>query len=117
MFIKVRELQKLGELLDAVVRKGANQINGISFDVEDREQAESDSRKLAVQDATEKAQELADAAGVDLGQLMSLNVYSSGSPQPMYDAKGGGYAMESAAPIASGQLIIMAEANLSYEIK
>ncbi len=117
VFIKVRELTRLGELLDAVVRKGANQINGISFDVEDREQAESDSRKLAVQDATKKAQELADAAGVGLGQLMSLNVYSSGSPQPMYDAKGGGYAMESAAPIASGQLVISAEANLSYEIK
>ena len=117
VFIKVRELQRLGELLDAVVRKGANQINGISFDVEDREQAESDSRKLAVQDATKKAQELADAAGVELGQLMNLNVYSSGSPQPMYDAKGGGYAAQSAAPIASGQLVISAEANLSYELK
>jgi hypothetical protein len=35
----------------------------------------------------------------------------------MYDAKGGGYAVQSAAPIASGQLVISADANLSYEIK
>ena len=118
VFIKVRQLQKLGELLDAVVRNGANQINGISFDVEDRTQAESDARKLAVQDATDKAKELADAAGVELGQLMNLNVNLSGSPQPMYDAKGGGYAVaQSAAPIASGQLLVSATANLSYELK
>ncbi len=119
VFIKVRQLQKLGELLDAVVRNGANQINGISFDVEDRTQAESDARKLAVQDATNKAKELADAAGVELGQLMNLNVNLSGSPQPMYDAKGGGYAVaqSSAAPIASGQLLVSATANLSYELK
>jgi hypothetical protein len=117
VFVKVRELQKLGELLDGVVRNGANQINGITFDVEDRTQAESDARKLAVQDATSKAQELADAAGVELGQLLNLNVYSSGNPQPMYDAKGGGYAAQSAAPIASGQLLVSAEASLSYELK
>jgi hypothetical protein len=117
VFIKVRQLQKLGELLDAVVRKGANQINGITFDIEDRSQAESDARKLAVQDATNKAKELADAAGVELGQLLNLNVYSSGNPQPMYDAKGGGYAAQSSAPIASGQLLVSAEANLSYELK
>jgi len=117
VFVKVRQLQKLGELLDAVVRKGANQINGITFDVEDRAQAESDARKLAVQNATDKAKELADAAGVELGQLLNLSVYSSGSPQPMYDAKGGGYAVQSAAPIASGQLLVSADANLSYELK
>src|SRR5665648_164897 len=109
VFVKVRQLQKLGELLDAVVRKGANQINGITFDVEDRAQAESDARKLAVQNATDKAKELADAAGVELGQLLNLSVYSSGSPQPMYDAKGGGYAVQSAAPIASGQLLVSAD--------
>lgn len=118
VFVKVKQLPILGELLDAVVRKGANQINGISFDVQDRKQAESDARNLAIQDAKDKATEIAAAAGVGLGDLMNINVYSSGNPQPIFDAKGGG-AMNSSssAPIASGQLLITADANLTYNIK
>lgn len=118
VFVKVRDLNNLGEMLDAVVRSGANQINGIQFDVEDREQAEADARRLAVINAKEKAGELAEAAGVGLGELVNLNVYSSGSPRQIYEAKGGGFAAyDSAAPISSGQLLITAEANLTYEIK
>ncbi len=116
--VKVRELNRLGEILDAVVRSGANQINGISFDVEDRKQAEADARRLAIQDATEKAQELADLAGTELGDLQNISVYSNGDPQPVYNAKGGGYiAADSAAPVSSGQMIITADANLVYELK
>jgi len=116
--VKVRNLNSLGEVLDAVVRSGANQIYGISFDVEDRKQAEADARRLAIQDATEKAQELAGLAGITLGEIMNISVYSNGSPQPVYDAKGGGYAMpQSAAPIAAGQMIITADASLTYALK
>jgi len=116
--VKVRDLNNLGEVLDAVVRSGANQINGISFDVEDRKQAEAEARKLAIQDATEKAQELASITGISLGDLQNISVYSNGSPQPVYDAKGGGYmAMDSAAPISSGQMIITADASLVYALK
>jgi len=116
--VKVRDLSSLGVVLDAVVKNGANQIYGISFDVADRKQAESEARRLAIQDATEKAQELAGLAGIELGELQNINVYSSGNPQPVYDAKGGGYsAQASAAPIASGQMIISADANLVYGLK
>jgi len=116
--VKVRDLNNLGEILDAVVRSGANQINGITFDVEDRKQAEADARRLAIQDATEKAQELADLAGTELGELQNISVYSNGDPQPVYNAKGGGYiAADSAAPISSGQMIVTADANLVYELK
>lgn len=116
--VKVRDLNRLGEILDAVVRSGANQINGISFDIEDRKQAESEARRLAIQDATEKAQELAGLAGISLGEVQNISVYSNGNPQPVYDAKGGGYYAEaSAAPIASGQMIISADANLVYSLK
>lgn len=116
--VKVRDLNRLGEVLDAVIRSGANQINGISFDVEDRKQAESEARRLAIQDATEKAQELAGLASISLGEVQNISVYSNGNPQPVYDAKGGGYYSEaSAAPIASGQMIISADANLVYSLK
>ncbi len=116
--VKVRALNRLGEILDAVVRSGANQINGISFDLEDKKQAESEARRLAIQDATEKAQELAGIAGINLGQLQNINVYSNGSPQPLFNVKGSGYSdVTSEAPISSGQMIISADANLVYSLK
>jgi len=104
-----------GIRLLAVVRAGANTINGISFDLEDRVAAEKEARQLAIEDAKAKAVELAGLAGVELGQLYGVNVYSSG-PSPVYEAKGGA-ALQSGAPIAAGQMVIQFEANLSYEIK
>lgn len=116
VFVKVRELQKLGEILNAVVQGGANTINGISFDVQDRATAEAEARRLAVEDAKAKAGEIASLAGVTLGELQNINVYSGGDPMPVYEAKGG-FADQFSVPIAAGQLVIQADANLTYEIK
>lgn len=116
VFVKVRELQKLGEILNAVVQGGANTINGISFDVQDRATAEAEARRLAVEDAKAKAGEIASLAGVTLGELQNINVYSGGGPMPVYEAKGG-FADQFSVPIAAGQLVIQADANLTYEIK
>lgn len=115
VFIKVRDLNSLGSLLDAVVRAGANTINGISFDVENRESAEKEARRLAIEDAKLKAQELAQLSGVELVQLYSVGVWSSGVT-PVYEAKGGA-AAGSTAPIAAGQMVIQMDASLTYEIK
>ncbi len=118
VFIKVRDLLKLGDILDGVTRAGANNINGISFDVEDRSEAEAQARKLAVDDARAKAQELATSAGISLGDLQTISVYSSGTPSPIatYEGKGGMMA-GSSVPIAAGQMVISADANLTYGIK
>ena len=116
VFVKVRNLQTLGELLDGVVRAGANSINGISFDVENRAQAEAEARRLAVEDAKAKAVELAALAGVELGEVQSVSVYSSGAPMPVYEAKGG-LGLSAGAPIAAGQLVIQIDASMTYEIK
>ncbi|MCX8025973.1 MAG: SIMPL domain-containing protein, partial [Thermanaerothrix sp.] len=83
VFITVRDLSQLGSLLDAVVRAGANNIYGISFDVADRAKAEAEARRLAVEDAKARAQELAEAAGVTLGEVQNVSVYSSASPIPV----------------------------------
>lgn len=116
VYVKVRELQGLGDTLNAAIQGGANTINGISFDVADRASAEAEARRLAVEDAKAKANELAGLAGVTLGELQNINVYSSGAPMPVYEAKGG-FAAQSSVPVAAGQLVIQADANLSYAIK
>lgn len=113
--VTVRDLSTLGEVLSAVVDAGANNIYGINFNVENREEAVAEARDLAIQDAKAKAEAIAEEAGVSLGDLTSISVHSAGSPVAYYDAKGGAYA-EAAVPISAGTLTITMECSLTYEI-
>ncbi len=115
--VTVRDLSVLGKLLDAVVRAGANSINGINFDVVDKSKAISEARKLAIEDARATAEELAAGTGVTLGNLLSLNSYLNTGPVTMYDSKGGAAASVGQVPVSAGQLMISVDVNASYEIK
>lgn len=117
VYVTVRDLQILGQLLDVVVNSGANSINGISFDVLDKTQAISEARRLAVQSTRGQAEEMAAAAGVELGELYSLNVYNSFNPQPMYEGRGGAAADVASVPISSGQIVVRVEVSASYLIR
>lgn len=120
VFVTVRELGGLGDLLDAAIGAGANSINSIQFDVADKDEALKTAREEAVKDAQEQAQELAQAAGMSLGEVQSISFYDSG-PIPFMDSlgKGGGGAAvaESAVPIQPGQLTVTASVSISYEIR
>ena len=115
VFVVVRDLSSLGDILSAVVDAGANNIYGISFDIEDREAAINQARELAIQNAKEKAQDMAEAAGVELGDLLSINVYGTTSPITYYDSKGSTYSASSV-PTSAGTLTISIECNLTYEL-
>jgi len=118
VYVTVRDLQLLGNLLDVVVRTGANSINGISFDVLDKSAAITEARKLAIDSASSQAAEIAQAAGVTLGQLQTLSVYASNPPVPMYEGRGG-FAMDAASqvPISAGQVILRVEISAVYVIE
>jgi uncharacterized protein YggE len=116
VMVNVRDLTKLGDVLSAVVDAGANNIYGITFSVEDRDAAVAEARDLAIADAKAKAESIAKAAGVELGDLISINVYEGSAPITYYDAKGGAYS-EASVPISAGTLSIILECNLTYEIK
>lgn len=117
VYVTVRDLDKLGELLDTVIEAGANTVNSIQFDVADKSEALKAARAEAVKDAEEQAQELTDAAGVKLGEVLTIGFYDS-QPYPVYDGKGGGGAVaEAAVPIQPGQLTFTVTVNVTYEIK
>jgi len=121
VFVTLRDISQLGDLLDAVVKAGANSINSVQFDVEDREAALSIARTEAVENAEKQAQELAKAAGVTLGEVQTISSYSGGAPIPLYDYKGGyggGAAVaEAGVPVSPGQMVLTVEVNMIYEIK
>jgi uncharacterized protein len=117
VYVTVRDLQMLGRLLDVTVRAGANSINGINFDVLNKAQALSEARALAIASARQQAEEMAQAAGVSLGELQTLSVYNNAPILPMYDGRGG-MAMESAqVPVSAGQMVIKVDVSATYEIR
>ncbi len=119
VYITVRNLDGLGDLLDSAISAGANTINSIQFDVADKAAALKEARAKAVADARAQAEEMSAAAGVELGEIQSINFYES-SPTPLDMGKGGGgaaYDAASAVPIQPGQLTIAVNVNLTYSIK
>jgi len=113
--VKVRDLDLVGDLLDGVTEAGANNIYGITFTVEDPRPFQEQAREMAVAEARSKAQQLAEAADVRLGDLLSLSEYLVSGPvyveRAMAEGMGGG-----APPISAGQLEITIQVQMSYEI-
>ena len=118
VLVTVRYLDQLGEIMDAVVEAGANSIFGIQFDASDKTQALSEARKAAAEDARVKAEDLALAAGVTLGDVKSINEFG-GVPVPVFEGKGGGEFDTTTAqvPVSFGQLSLTVEVSVIYDIQ
>ncbi|MGO4436772.1 SIMPL domain-containing protein [Rhizobium sp. RAF56] len=85
--VRVRDLSKLGGLVDQAVGLGVNQGGDIQFVNDKPEGALNEARKLAVADAIAKAKTLSEAAGVKLGRLVNISeVPAHQSPQPVFRA-------------------------------
>lgn len=118
VFVTVRELSKLGHILDNVVRNGANSIHNVEFDVEDKTEALAQARKEAIENGRSLAEEMAQAANINLGDLISLSVHGSDNAQPLYMEKGlGGMRAASEVPTSAGQLVLTMYAEMNFEIK
>jgi uncharacterized protein YggE len=120
VYVTVRDLSKLGKILDATVKGGANTINSITFSVLDQSKALEQARQLAVEDAQSQAQQLVDLTGAKLGPVQYISISSSQVPIPIYEGKGGGgysAANTSSVPVSSGQMTISVNVNITYEIK
>ena len=112
--VTVRDVSKLGDILDTVVTAGANSIYGVSFSVADTSKLEADARAKAMADAKARAQSLASLAGVNLGEVVSVSEVSSG-PVPLMRSEvgaGGG-----ATPIQPGALDVNMSVQVSYAIQ
>ncbi len=82
--VELRNLDKLGTLMERAVSVGANQVGGPSLDSTRRKELERQAMALAVQDARLNAEILARAAGAELGAVRTLNASSAPPQVPMY---------------------------------
>jgi uncharacterized protein YggE len=118
VYVTVRKLDSLGDLLDTVIAAGANTVNSIQFDVADKTEALKQARAEAMKNAEAQAQELAGLASLTLGEVQSIT-FSESPIYPVMDGRGGGgAAVEAAAvPIQPGQLTFTVTVSVSYAVK
>jgi uncharacterized protein YggE len=116
--VTVRNLDDLGTILDQVVGAGANQIYGITFYRSDLTDATSTAREAAVKDARERADQLAAAAGVEIGAIVNITEGYSQSVTPVDYGKGyaGEMAADSAVPIQAGSQSVQIIVTITYNI-
>jgi uncharacterized protein YggE len=111
--VRVRDLDRVGTILDAVVADGANTFGGIRFDLADSSTAFADARRDAVADGRAKAELYADAAGVTLGNLVTLSENTFFATPVMAAPR-----IEAAdsVPIAAGEVSFAASVVMVYDI-
>ncbi len=117
--VKIRDLSKASKLIDDLVKSGANTIYGLSFGFSDPSAVMKQAREAAVQDAREKAEQLAGLNGVTLGSVLVVDDGGSNVPGPVMEARASNSMAQDAAlpPINPGQQEVRVEVSVVYGIK
>lgn len=124
--IKVRGVDKstdkLTAILGGVTNSGANQVNGVSLGFDDPDNLRQIARKQAIDKAKQKAQDLANSAGLKLGKVVNVSEAGGATPPiPMSYAAGMGGAPDIAKSVAPniepGNQDVTAEMTVTFEVK
>ncbi|MEM8751598.1 MAG: SIMPL domain-containing protein [Pseudomonadota bacterium] len=112
--LRLRDLDKVGEALGALVEAGANQMRGIAFAIEDDEALRDEARRAAIADARRKAELYAEAAGVALGPILSISEGGAGGG-PVFEATTRGFAADAVA-VERGETSVAATVRVVWAI-
>jgi uncharacterized protein len=117
--VRVDALEKLGELLDAVVQAGATAISGVRFDLRDRAGAEREALRLAVADARARAEAAASGVGRNIDRVLRIDDTrrEAARPVPMAMMAREAAPADTPTPIEAGEIEIHAQATLTVSIK
>ena len=121
LVLKLRDLDTVGDIIDEVTEAGGDNIrfNSVEFSLDDPSELENQALTAAIDDAIAKAQYVAAAAGVELGDLLHLR--EGGSPHPGFRNLGGaGFAMEASATltlVSGGSLEVAVSVQALYAIQ
>ena len=116
--MKVRDLAKVGKLLEDMVKAGANNISGVSFSIADTKALEASAREKAIADAKARAQALAELSGVELSDVLTVSEVISAAPGPiLYESAKVGMGGGGGVSIQPGQLEVSMQVQMSFAIK
>jgi uncharacterized protein YggE len=115
--IIVRQRENLGRILDKVVKLGANQINGISFDFDKPQVLQDEARKHAVEDALRKANIYANATNTKLGRIISISEGQVRQPAPRFAEGVVAMRAKAAVPIEAGEKTLRVQVNITWKLE
>lgn len=111
--VRLEDVARVGTTLDTLIGAGANQMNGVSFDIANPAPVLERARTQAIADARARALTYAQAAGVTLGPIISISEGASeATPRPMFRVM----AVNASTPIAPGEQSVTADVTVVWEI-
>ena len=116
--VKVRDIDRLSDILDDAVTSGGDaiRVGGISFRVDEPEQYTDEARMLAVEDARARAQQLADLAGVTLGDARTISESSGGFARQGVVRAEAAFASDASTPVSPGESQISVTVHIVFGI-
>ncbi|MCV3206864.1 SIMPL domain-containing protein [Mesorhizobium sp. YC-39] len=114
--VRVRDVDKTGEILDKAVSLGVNQGGGITFTNDNPAATVTEARKKAVADAMAKAKTLAEAAGVSIGRVLEITDQNVAPPPMPINAKAFDAAGASV-PVQAGENSYAVQVTVTFELK
>jgi uncharacterized protein YggE len=112
--VRIRDVTKVANVIDVLVGAGANEIGGINFTVTQASKHLDEAREKAIADARRKAEIYAKAAGVTLGEPISIS--EEGAPSPVFRGKMAA-PMAAGAPVAQGEETLSVTVSVTWAIK
>lgn len=119
VIIRIRDMEKTGSVLAALVKAGANSISNLSFDISDKKARLDEVRKAALLDARQKANIYAETLGRSIKELVSLSEAGSPDFRPLRAAQALSMDMlnESEVPVSGGELKLSISIKTSWALK
>lgn len=117
--VRVDDLAKIGEVLDAAVGSGATLLHGLRFDVKRRDDLEREALQKAVAAAVARAESMATGARRTLDRILRIeeSFAGGGAPEPMMMQRGMAARVEASTPVSAGEIEIRAQVRLTASLK
>jgi len=115
--VTLRDLAAVGYVLQAAIAAGANNVNSLVFTLDDAESVRNQARVAAMENARQRAESLAQAAGVELGKPVRIDEANYGGAIYQRGDFDEAAAPGAAVPVAPGELEISAQVDVVYEIR
>ncbi len=114
--LKVRDVSRLGKVLDALAAQGANQINGPSFEIDNPEPVYDEARIAALKKAQQRAETYARQLGLKVRRIVSISEGRSGGVRPvmMMAARAQSAAMDT--PVSPGETTLSVNLDVTFEL-
>lgn len=122
VLVKVRDLDRAGEVIEAVTNAGVQTVGGLSFTIADEDKPKEEARKMAIDNARSKADKLAEDLGVSVVRIIGFSE-DGDYPRPYYAATmeagiGGDAALAKTTPsVPAGENSVTSQVTITYEIR